>query len=174
MRIGGVEVNSLPRETLVLPRGDQDIVFEATALASWDEFNAMCPEPKPPGIRTRDGFVRDKDDPTYQQLYEHYKAQQFAYMVIKSLEPSEIEWDNVTLSNPSTWQQWQDEMKAAKFTQIEINRVIQLVMDANCLNEDRLKKARDLFVRGRQLVEAESSGPQAELVIGRSGTLVSE
>jgi hypothetical protein len=144
-------------------------VFEARALRDWDEFNALCPEPKPPGIRTRDGFVPDKDDPTYKQILTNYKAQQFAFLVIKSLEPSEIEWTIVDPSNPSTWRKWSDELQQADFTQIEVNRVIQLVLDANCLNEDRLKEARELFVRGRQQAEADFSGPLTELGFGQSG-----
>jgi hypothetical protein len=169
MRIGGVEVNGLPREILVLPRGDQEIVFEACALADWDEFNALCPEPKPPGIRTRDGFVPDKDDPTYKQILTNYKAQQFAFLVIRSLEPSEVEWEIVDVSNPSTWKKWSDELQEAGLTQIEVNRVIQLVLDANCLNEARLKEARELFVRGRQQAEADSSGLLIEQGFGQSG-----
>lgn len=169
MRIGGVEVNKSPREILVLPRGDQEIVFEAVALASWDEFDAMCPEPKAPGIRTRDGFQPDKDDPTYKQLLENYRAQRWAYLVLKSLEPSEIEWESVDVSKPSTWKNWSQELQDAGLTAVEINRVIQLVMDANCLNEARLKEARELFVRGRQQARAESSGLRIAPAAGQSG-----
>ena len=49
MKIGGVDPKTLPKEeVLVLPRGDQAIVFRAVGVPDYDEFDALCPEPKAP------------------------------------------------------------------------------------------------------------------------------
>ena len=37
-------------------------------LKDMDEFNAKCPLPKPPGKLTKDGWVANENDPTYQQV----------------------------------------------------------------------------------------------------------
>jgi hypothetical protein len=69
MKINGVDPKSLcPEVILVLPRAEQNIVFRAKGLKDMDEFDALCPQPKPPGKRTKDGWVANETDPTYQQI----------------------------------------------------------------------------------------------------------
>lgn len=165
MKIGGIDPSKLPTiETLVLPRGDEIIVFKATGLSSYDEFDALCPEPKAPGAFKPGGeFVPNPEDPSYRQMLATYANKRMAYMAIKSLEPSDIEWDEVNIDNPSTWTKWSTELKNVGFTQVEVNRIMGLVLDANCLNEERLEKARSVFLLG-QVVEKEgtSTGPSSE------------
>jgi hypothetical protein len=83
-------------------------------------------------------------------------------MVIRSLEPSEIEWDTVDPDNPSTWLNWDRDMKSAGLSQVECNRILQLVFQANCLDEAKLQKAREAFLLGQQPVPSEFSGPNTE------------
>lgn len=149
MKIGGVEVKGLCEEILVLPRLDGDIVIRARAVTDLETFEKMCPAPVAPGIRTRDGFKPNLKDENYMQLQANYIAQKLAYICLKSLEPSEIEWTNVKLEDPSTWKDWQDELKAAGISEIECNRIVACVMQANALDEDKLKTARDVFLRGQ-------------------------
>jgi len=75
-----------------------------------------------------------------------------AYIVVHSLRPSEIEWDTVQLDNPSTWGNWETELKNAGLSEIECSRVLGLVLEANCLDEAKLRKARELFLRGTPAV----------------------
>jgi len=149
MKIGGIDPKTLPtEEVLVLPRGDQRIVFKASGVPSMEVFSKMCPEPVAPGKLTKDGYVPDKDDPGYQSLLEQYGKQRLGYMVVNSLLPSHIEWDTVVLDNPATWTNWEADLKTNRLSQFECNRVLGLVFEANCLDEAKLAKARELFVLG--------------------------
>ncbi len=174
MRIGGKEVNGPHEELLVLPRGEDQIVIRAKAVEDMDPFEKLCPEPKPPGRLTRDGFVPNEKDENYLKMMEHHGSQRLAYMVLHSLIPSDIEWEKVLIDNPKTWKGWQGELKESGLTQIEINRIIQTVMRANALDEDKLEEARATFVRGLEEQAKASSGPQDEPETTPSGQPVSD
>lgn len=172
MKIGGIDPKSLPmEELLVLPRGDKEIVFRATGVPDYAEFNALCPEPKAPGkLVAGSGWEPNKDDPDYKSLVDLHNSKRTAWMVINSLIPSKIEWDTVVVGKPSTWVNWEADMKAAGLSQVECNRVIQLVFQANCLDEDKLKKAREVFLAGQGPVPSEFSGQSTKQGSSPSGT----
>jgi len=174
MKIGGVEVNGPSEEILVLTRMDsEDIVIKAVAVPDMDEFNKLCPEPKPRGIRTKkEGYKLDYDDPNYKKQKDHYNELHTAYIVLKSLEPSEIEWSRVKMDQPSTWLEWQKELKETGFSIFEVNRIVMTVMSANALDEGKLEKAREVFLLGRAQELGKSCGPQEELQTTPSGDLV--
>ena len=52
------------------------------------------------------------------------------------------------LDDPSTWANWETELKDNGLSQMECNRVLALVLEANCLDEKKLQKARELFLQG--------------------------
>jgi hypothetical protein len=164
MKIGGVEVNGPCEEILVLPRmNGEDIVIRAKAVPDMDEFNTLCPEPKPRGIRTKkDGYKLDYDDPNYKKQKERYNELHTAYIVLRSLAPSEIEWATVKMDQPSTWLEWQKELKDTGFSVFEVNRIVMTVMSANALDEGKLEKAREVFLLGRAQEQEKSYGPQDE------------
>lgn len=163
MKIGGVDPSKLPKEEiLVLPRGDQHLVFRAVGVADYDDFNTLCPEPKAPGRLTKDGWEPNEKDPDYKTLMENYAARRLAWLIVVSLEPSAIEWDTVDVSKPSTWKNWDTDMRAAGLNQVECNRITQLVFQANCLDETKLKEARETFLHGQLLAQKASSGPSGE------------
>ena len=169
MRVGGVTVTAPVEELLVIPRGDTNLVFIAKALDNMDEFDALSPKPEPPGKFTKDGWVPEPDHPDYRTILEHYGIRRLAYIVVRSLEPSNIEWDTVDISNPKTWVNWETDLRNAKMTGIEIDKVLQLVIETNSLSEAKLKKARESFLLGQALATAESSGRQIEPTITQSG-----
>lgn len=171
MKIGGIDVQGPSEEVLVLPRlnGD-DIVFRARAVIDMDAFEALCPLPKPPGRRTKDGYKPNPEDKNYLDRMERHGEQRFAYMVVSSLTPSDIEWDKVDLADPSTWKGWQDELMEAGLCTTEINRIIVCVMQANALDEEKLQAARENFLLGLEEEDAESSGPATEPETTPSGS----
>ena len=149
MRIGGIDPTTLPvEEVLVLPREDQRLVFRASGLKDMEEFKRLCPEPEPPRKLTKDGPVADTEDQGYKDALAGYQKRRMAYIVIRSLLPSQIEWDTVQLDNPSTWANWDSDLKSAGLSEMECNRVLALVLEANCLDEAKLRKAREVFLRG--------------------------
>lgn len=152
MKIAGVDPTTVPSEhILVLPRGnDQTIVFRATGLESMDDFYRLCPIPEPPTMLKGGRSVPDTENKDYQAAIESHANKREAYLVVRSLEPSQIEWDTVKLEKPSTWLNWEADLKTAKFTVIEIRRIHRLVLEANCLDEAKLEEARRLFLLGMQ------------------------
>lgn len=174
MRIGGKEVTGPNEEILVLPRLDGDIVIRAKAVTSMDEFEKLVPLPKPPGMLTKDGWIPQVNDETYKDKVTRYNEQRFSYMAIHSLIPSEIEWETVDYNNPKTWKDWDKELREAGLSDVEVNRVVVCVMQANALDEKKLKEARELFLRGMVAGESESSGPRTEPESTPSGEPVSD
>lgn len=152
MKINGKEVKGPNKVTLVLPREDEDdIVIIAEAVSDLDEVDEILIAPKPP-VKLMKGNTSYKDvkNPEYLQQLEDYNLKKLAYLVIKSLVPSNIEWSVVDLDNPGTWLKYQDEFKEAGFSQVEINRIGNAAMQANCLDESALDAAREVFLRGQQ------------------------
>lgn len=151
MKIAGIDPSTLPNiETLVIPRGDQVIVFKARGLPDMDAFDAQCPAPIAPAKVTKDGKMSDLKDVNYLKCLEEHNKRRLAYIVIKSIEPSEIEWDTVKMDEPNTWINWQTDMKNAGLNQVECNLIFQLAWEANQLDDAKLKKAREAFLRGPQ------------------------
>lgn len=169
MKIGGVKVTGPSEQLLVIPRDDGQLVFRARALPDMDEFEALCPVPQPPGALTKDGWVPNLKDPTYKAIIENHAKKRLAYLVIRTLEPSNIEWDTVDPNNPKTWTNWDTDLKNSGMIQNERNRVLDLVIECNVLTEEKIKAARDSFLLGQALAQAASLGPSSEPVSTPSG-----
>lgn len=176
MKIGGIDPSTLStEEILVLPRGDKSIVFRAVGIPDYEEFKALCPEPKAPGVQMAGkGWVPNENDPGYRDMVKTHDKRRIYWMVLKSLEPSEIEWDTVDLDNPSTWFEWEADLKDGGLSQVEVNRVQALVFQANCLDENKLQKALEAFQAGQQPVPNEFSGQNGEQKNSPSGEPASE
>ena len=152
MRIAGVDPTTLPvDEVLVLPRGDKQVVFIARGVANWEEFLKMCPEPVMPVKLTPQGAVDDETE-DYKAAKREFERRQEAYMYVKSLEPSKIEWDTVIKDVPGSWVNWREDLIKNGFMWREVQLIQQKVHEANQLDEKKLEKARELFLRGLQPV----------------------
>ena len=151
MKIGGIDPTTLPTVfTLVIPRGDTGrLVFQASGLKDMEKFKKLCPEPLPPMMTTKDGTVADVTDKNYISDLTGYIKRRTAYYVVYSLVTA-IEWDTVKLDSPGTWINWETDLKAAGLSDVECSRVLALVIEANCLDEAKLQKARLLFLAGTQ------------------------
>lgn len=149
MKIGGVKIDGPCEEILVLPRvTSDDLVFRARSVPDLDEFETRCPMPVCQKVLGKGGWKENLDDPTYKQALIDRGTLQHSYMVLRSLEPSDIEWDTVDMGNPSTWTNWNDDLTNAGLSVVEVNRVILCVSTANSLNEGMLEEARENFLLG--------------------------
>ncbi|MHC4121406.1 MAG: hypothetical protein ACYSWO_28370 [Planctomycetota bacterium] len=170
MKIGGVEVKGPSEEVLVLPRPTgQDIVIRAQAVMDMTPFDSMCPEPKAKPVLVAGGFKPNEKDPNYLAAIQKHGEMRFAYIALKSLEPSKIEWERADLGNPASWLEWEKELGEAGFSRIEINRIIMCIMSANSLDDEKLEKARESFLLGLADAEEKSSGPRTEPPSSSSG-----
>ncbi len=169
MKINGQEIRGICIETLVLPRGENTFVIKAQAIPDFDEFDNLCPEPKAPGRLTKDGWEPDLKDENYRSVLDIYHENRVAYLVVRSLEINDMEWDTVDINNPKTWANYTKDFKKAGLSAIEINRVVQIVMQANALDEEKLEKARANFLLGQQMAAEELSGQNTEPEISPSG-----
>ena len=151
MKIGGVLVDGPNEAVLVLPHRGANLVLRAQAIPDMTEFHLMCPKPIPPKILTKDGPKEDTDNEHYVSQMINFAQKRTAYLVVKSLECSDIEWDTVDPLNPSTWARWDEDFRNAGLNEIQIQRIIDLVMEANSLDDEKIKWARDqVFAVGQQ------------------------
>lgn len=148
---------------MYLPRGDNDII-EVTARSILDDsaFFKLCPEPKPPQI-IKKGGKRDVDlnDKGYLREVKDYGERKFAWMFLTSVTITGAEWETVNLNDPNTWLNWKDELLDCGFNSFEINRMIALMHEANCLDDTKLEEARARFLV-KQL-EKELSSSQTDV-----------
>ncbi len=175
MKVGGVEVKGPAEEILVLLRPTaEDIVFRAKAVMDTSNFDRLVPEPKAKSRLVAGGEWKEHlDDPEYLKAMVLYGELRFNFLVLASLEPSNIEWEIVEMDKPSTWSKWSDELSATGLSQTEINRVIACVSAANSLDETKLEAARQSFLRGLAKASEKSSGQSTEPPTTQSGDPVS-
>lgn len=155
-----VELVIFPR-TIINEQGvpvREDIILQAQAVLDYKEFNDLVPEPKMRVKLVNKGGKVNKVDDLENKEYliekEKYAQLHVCWLVLKSLEVnSDLTWDSVDLTKPETWPLWEKEFTDAGFSQIEKSRLIQAVMSANGLDEDRVKEARDNFLASRPAQE---------------------
>jgi hypothetical protein len=98
-------------------------------------------------------------DENYLQALEIRRTRRFALLAIRSLEPSEIEWEEVDYDKPATWEKWTDELLDAGLSDREVQRVIGAVMEANSLDNAKIDAARSAFLQRPEEPQEASSGP---------------
>jgi hypothetical protein len=163
IKIAGQEIDqTLPEDFIILrPDTGKEVLIKARAFRDFDEFNAVCPLPEPPGRQERGkGWVTNPNDPTFKQRMEQHSLQRVGWMILQSLY--EIEWETVDSENPKTWPKWEEELKDSGFTQIECNLLIALILDVNGLNEEKMKLARESFLRGQEEDQRSSNSQTSE------------
>ena len=150
MKIGGNKVTGPIPEKIIIPRGTENIVFTAVAVLDYNEFDKLCPVPEAPKLTLRGGAVKeDKEDKKYQDRMLEYATRRVAWMILTSLRATEgLEWETVDYNNPDTWEKYSTELSES-FSQMEINLIIQGVMVANAMSDERLNEARTRFFQGQ-------------------------
>lgn len=179
MKVNGVNAKSAwEPEPLVFSRGTDEngepifIVIRAKGIKNFKEFNTLCPEPEnKSGYLTKDGWQTDPEAPAYLAELEQWRLMRSCWIIIKTLEPSNIEWEKVKLAKPKTWVYADEELEEA-FNFAEYNRIKMLIQEANSLNADKLEENRQTFFqreRAKQLSKIEQVGPPSDPENSKSG-----
>lgn len=157
MKIHGQRPNLPKAKPVVIPRPDGDIVFLCSPVFDFTDFDKLCPEPKPPLVTKASGEKEyDLNNPGYSAKVEKRGNQRMGWMMLKSLEGTEgLEWENVQLNKPDTFDKVFDELKEARLSQLEINYLVRTVLEVSSMDEERLEEARRNFIHMKQ-AETES------------------
>lgn len=176
MKMHGKKIDRPNREIIAIPRADgEDLIFIATAVLNYDEFNKMCPMPQP-GVKLMKGGEKQFDfsSPSYMADLQRYSEKKYAWTIIQSIrETPGLEWETVDYGDPQTWGNYVKELTNSGFSDIECQRILRGVSDANCLNEGKVEEARKRFLAGiGQEQSAKSSFHLPELHSTPSGDVV--
>lgn len=161
-------------DVLVLPRRNTQIVITARAFKSLEQFEEHVKKPDPKKVFQKGkGWLPNLKDKTYLNQMERYGKLRVAYYVVKSLEPSNIEWPNLDTEDLTTWDKWEEDFLASGFTQHECNLILGLCLSVNNLDERKMEQSRDLFVLGQEQLDALDSQKE-EQNSTQSGELAKE
>jgi len=165
MKVGSVEVSGVHEQVLVLPRGEKKLVFRARGITSFEEFNKLCPMPEAPTMMKRIDNkmqrVPNNNDPIYKAKLVDWATKRANWMVLKTLEPSNIEWDTVKMDQPDTWGNYINELEK-NFADSEAIKIMELAQEVNGIDERKLKEARESFFLEQAQAENEQSHPTGD------------
>lgn len=159
----------------ILPRDEEPVVFMCGPVLDYDEYEELCPLPKPP-MQIRKGGVKvpDLSDETYLQQVSFRSDCRINYIVLKSLSyTKDLTWETVDMKNPKTWGNYEQELKDCYFTLTEVQRIQNKCFEANSLSEAKVEEARENFFAGLEEKARESSGQIPEQETTSSGEVVS-
>lgn len=165
MKVGGVENSKgAVYGPIVFNRGDAFLAFFAQPVWDYDEFDALCPMPKNRYVRfTKEGKETDPDNPAFKEEMVEYNRKRWGYTILKSLEPSELEMDGISLADPNTWASVESVLRQ-ELAVFEFTQVMSLIDQANALDEDKLAANVETFFQRRAAAEESSENCQRDEV----------
>lgn len=149
MKLQGKKPEKANYTIVVLPRTEgEDLVFKLGAVLEDKEFDELVPIPEAPTI-VRPGGVKEKDhtDKKFMESFRKRWALKETWFFIHSLSATEnLEFEQVDLKNPDTWEKVYDELKEFFITGPEIAILKSAAFDANSLNDSKIEEARKSFL----------------------------
>src|SRR6478735_11634693 len=118
MKIGGQIVDGPKTLELYIPRGNDVVIcFKFVGVTDDSEFEKIYPEPSPPrSIKPGIGTITNTEDPGYKEQIAKRDIAKRDWFFLKSISPSQIEWDTVKMDDPTSWGNWRNDLKAAGFS----------------------------------------------------------
>ncbi len=154
---------------------EDTIYFVVQGVVDLQPFFEVCPAPtapisiKPAGIK-----VHNVEDKGYKAALDVWWARRTALIALKSLEATEgLEWEMVDMSDPTTFEKWNEELQNAGLVDAELNRLISSIMEVNGLNEALVEEARKSFLTIQADQANGQSSRQEEAPNGSSGKAAS-
>lgn len=149
---------------VVIPRAGQKFVFELRAVLSYEPFDKLVPQPKPPIVsRPGIGDSANVEDEGFIKQLTNYNLLRNAWTYITAIRHTEgLEWETVDYANPNTWVDWDKEMSASGFSDGEIVHLMKRIWEVNGQNEEKLEEARQSFLRTLTVQENTSQTSQRD------------
>lgn len=155
MKICGQGPLPVPSEVIPFQRYDEKgklnlLCIKLTAVDSYDEFEAICPEPKPLIKEYPDGRQEPYlEDPNFKEAFmEHHKLKHtWAFMQAFRDNPG-MQWEDVDPTNPKTWHLCEKELRAW-FLPAEMIQLANKWAELSGISTDRITKLRDGFLSGQ-------------------------
>jgi len=150
MKVKGKNIEQPNEEVIVFPRKNGNLVFKAKPVGNYEDFDKICPQPKPEAIMKPGGVVsQDVESPKYKKALEEWAARKTHWMILKSLSATEgLEWDTVDMSKPETYENYIKELETSGLTTIEVSKLFEIIQMACGLNQEKIDEATKAFLAG--------------------------
>jgi hypothetical protein len=171
MKYFGKKIQGPNEEIVAIPRPDGDVIFKAQAIMSYERFNQLVPEPKPPKIRKKGGVMLDDfDDANYKLSIQQYGQKKYYFIVVESLKATPgLEWETIDPMNPDTWKNIEKELEESGFNNREIRLIIDGVLRANTIDQTKVDEALQRFLLLQQEQQQTESSQKEEQKAMQSG-----
>ena len=159
MKLQGQTFTGPNEAFMVLPHNGADLIFKARAILDYSRCDALAPRPKAKMI-TKVGGIKEElvTDPAYLSALDRWSSQRTAYTIVESLKATpDLQWDTIKDEEPETWGNYRKELEDAFFSTNEIAKIINLVWEANGLDDEKLEEARKRFLAGQVLLQNQLS-----------------
>lgn len=151
MKVGGKVIEMPSEEVIVFPRKSGNLVFKAKPVSNYEDFDKICPQPKPDSIMKPGGVTsQDVESPKYKKALDEWAGRKTHWMILKSLSATEgLEWDTVDMSKPETYENYIKELETCGLTAVEVSKLFEIIQIACGLNQEKIDEATKAFLAGQ-------------------------
>jgi len=148
MKINGKSIEQAAEEVIVFPRSNGNLVFKAKPVSKYEDFDRICPRPKPLSVMRPGGVTsEDVESPKYKKALDDWASQRTHWMILKSLSATEgLEWETVDMSKPETYENYVKELEDSGLTGVEVAKLFEIIQTACGLNQSKIDEATAAFL----------------------------
>ncbi len=152
-----------------------NIYFIVKGVADLQPFFEICPQPEAPVLKLPGGKTRlDTENAAYKAKVDTWWRIRSAWIFLKSIEATDgLQWDQVSMSAPETYPNYNKELMESGFSDGEITRLLTAVMEVNGLNESLVEEARQSFLITQAALRNGHASQTDEVQTTPSGKVVS-
>lgn len=155
MRIGNHARATKENVTVVIPRKDFNLVFTFQPVLDFDEFDKIYPEIEPT-VKVVPGGEKttDYNSPDYKEKVKKREEARSAWAFLTSISATEgLEWSTVKMEDPSTWINFEKELRTFGIGPGESQSLMKAVIDASGITNEHVKEATEAFLKETQVGE---------------------
>jgi len=166
MKVNGVDFKKEDAIFGPLPiqRGGVLHGFFAQPVWSMVPFYEVCPRPQPGPteiVFTNKGNAPDFEHADFVKRLDAWKMKKWGWMTLTALAPSNITFDDVSLDDPDTWGNVEKAL-SDEFGHFEFQRLMDLVDEAQVLDDEKLAVNRETFLSQSRESESPSTSPNTD------------